>query len=116
MKYLIMLYDREDRPQSEDEQAAEMQRWFAYTDDMRRAGVHVAGEALLPSSTATTVRIRNDETLLTDGPFAETKEVLGGYYVVDVEDLDTAVHWAARAPSTPYGSTEVRPVMEFEQE
>lgn len=114
MRYLILLYDEEAPPTAtEAEQAAEMQRWFDYTDDLREAGAYVGGEALQPSGTATTVRIRNDETILTDGPFAETKEVLGGFYMIDVADLDEATAWAARCPSTPHGSTEVRPVMEI---
>ncbi len=71
------------------------------------------GEALEPSTTATTVRVRDGETLLTDGPFAETKEVIGGYYILDCPDLDTAVHWAAQIPGAKTGSVEVRPIIEF---
>ena len=72
-------------------------------------------DALKPTDTATTVRIRDGKTLPTDGPFAETKEQLGGYYLVDAPDLDTAIRWAAKCPSAPSGSIEVRPVMVFEQ-
>lgn len=116
MKYMILLYGPEAEPSgTEEEQAAEMQPWYDFDAAVREAGVFVAGEALQPSSTATTVRVRNDETLLTDGPFAETKEVLGGYYLLDVEDLDEAVSWAARCPSSTDGSNEVRPVMEIPQ-
>jgi hypothetical protein len=87
--------------------------WNTYTEAMREASVHVAGEALQPTQTATTVRSRGGETLTVDGPFAETKEILGGFYVLDVPDLDAALSWAQRAPNTSYGSVEVRPVMVF---
>jgi hypothetical protein len=70
----------------------------------------VAGDALEPTPTATTVRVRNDETLTTDGPFAETKEQLGGYYIVDVPDLDAAISWATRCPAASHGAVEVRPI------
>ncbi len=113
MNYMILIYGPEDQTGTEEEQRAEMQRWYDYDAQVQEAGIHVAGEALQPSTTATTVRIRNDETLLTDGPFAETKEVLGGFYIIDVDDLDAALSWAARCPSSTNGSTEVRPVMEI---
>lgn len=112
MQYMLLIYSTPEAPEGPpEEQAADMQRWFDYTDEMAAAGVMVAGEALEGVDTATTVRIRNDETVLTDGPFAETKEVLGGYYLIDVADLDEAVAWAAKAPAAHYGSLEVRPVM-----
>ena len=76
-------------------------------------GVKVGGAALQPSQTATTVRLKDGERVVTDGPFAETREVLGGYYLLDVPDLDAAIDWAARCPGK-YGSMEVRPVMDFE--
>lgn len=114
MKYMILIAGEEpDTPPSEEDQAAEMERWYAYDAELREAGAYVAGEALQPSATATTVRVRNDETLLTDGPFAETKEVLGGFYLIEAADLDEAVAWAATCPSSTYGATEVRPVMEI---
>jgi hypothetical protein len=72
------------------------------------------GEALLPTSAATTVRVRDGETLTTDGPFAETKEQLGGFYLLDCPDLDDAIKWAARIPGARTGSVEIRPVMEFD--
>ena len=113
MQYMLLLYSAEDAgPQpGSPEFAAEMQEWFTYTEDMTAKGAFVSGEPLQPSETATTVRVRNDETLTTDGPFAETKEVLGGFYIIDVDDLDAAIEWAARIPSVPYGSVEIRPVM-----
>lgn len=114
MKYMILIAGEEpDTPPSEEDQAAEMDQWYAYDAALKDAGAYVAGEALQPSATATTVRVRNDETLLTDGPFAETKEVLGGFYLIDVDDLDEALDWAAKCPSSRYGANEVRPVMEI---
>ncbi len=80
---------------------------------MGQAGVLADGAALHPTPAATTLRLREGERVLTDGPFAETKEALGGYYVLDVPDLEAALDWAARLPNAGYGSIEVRPVMEF---
>lgn len=74
----------------------------------------MGGEALQPSQTATTVRLKDGERVVTDGPFAETREVLGGFYMIDVSDLDTALDWAARCPGAKYGSMEIRPIMEFD--
>jgi hypothetical protein len=82
--------------------------------DARLGPELLAGEVLADVDTATTVRVRDDETVVTDGPFAETKEVLGGYYILDVPDLDEALKWAAKIPNVLYGSTEVRPVMVFD--
>jgi hypothetical protein len=78
--------------------------------------VMVAGDGLEGVDTATTVRERDGETVFTDGPFAETKEILGGYYLIDVPDLDAALKWAARVPNVSFGSVEVRPVMVFPEE
>ncbi len=115
MKYLLLIYTPEDpTAQATEPDPAEMQVWFDYTQAMIDAGVHVAGEALLPTATATTVQVRDGKTLHTDGPFAETKEVLGGFYMVDVDDLDAALDWAARCPASTSGSIEVRPVAEFD--
>jgi hypothetical protein len=102
---------------SEDEIQADMQRWFDYTEEMRQAGVMQAGEALQPVATATSVRAGGDggEPLVTDGPFAETREQLGGYYVLDVPDLDEAIKWAGKSPGLPFGTMELRPIMEFEE-
>ena len=113
MQYMLLIYSEPyDADAAMDE--AEMKRWFDYDAELRAAGVHLAGDPLLPVQTATTVRNRDGETLTTDGPFAETKEVLGGYYLLDVEDLDEALKWAARCPGADYGSIEVRPLMTFE--
>ena len=113
MRYLILIYENENNPQPTDE---EMARWFAVTEEMGQAGVLVAGEALQPTSTATTVRVRDGRTLTTDGPFAETKEQLGGFYLIDCKDLDEALAWAGRMPNVDRGSMEVRPVIDFSQE
>ncbi|MDX6684669.1 MAG: hypothetical protein QOF26_3425 [Baekduia sp.] len=117
MQYLLLIYvptEGEGRP-SPEELAAEYPRWMQYTEDLGKAGVLVAGDALQGVDTAATVRVREDETLVSDGPFAETKELLGGYYLIDVPDLDAALAWAAKIPSVGYGSVEVRPIMVFDQ-
>src|SRR5688572_15576252 len=117
MTYILSLYSAPDagpNPES-PEGEAQMGRWFAVTEEMEKAGVLLAGDALQPVTTATTLRERDGEVLLTDGPFAETKELLGGYYLIDVPDLDAAAKWAAKMPLAPYGSVEIRPIMEFDQ-
>ncbi len=115
MKYMLLIYAPEDTSgQAGEPDMAEMQRWFDYSQALVDAGVHVAGEALMPTTTATTVRVRDGQTLHTDGPFAETKEVLGGFYMVDVDDLDAALEWAARCPGATGGTMEFRPVMTFD--
>ena len=122
MQYLLLIYgDEQARNEaweqlSEEEQNREMGKWYSYTEDLQKAGVHVAGEALQPTGTATTVRVEGGEQLVTDGPFAETKEQLGGYYVVDVDSEEQALEWAAKMPSLPHGSVEVRPIMVFPAE
>ena len=115
MKYLLLLYSAPNAgPQADSpESMEEMQQWFSYTDELAQSGVLVGGEPLQGTETATTVRERDGETLTTDGPFAETKEVLGGYYLIDVPDLDQALSWAAKTPLTHYGSVEVRPLLEI---
>jgi len=117
MQYMLLIYDDEKAwaRNSPAEVDRIMGEWWAYDDALRKAGVHVAGNALKPTDTATTVRVRNGKTLQTDGPFAETKEQLGGYYLLDVPDLDTAVRWAEKCPAAPFGSIEVRPVMVFDR-
>jgi hypothetical protein len=112
-QYMLLIYSPGDRTVSPDEMAAEMPRWSAYTEGLRGAGVMRAGDALHTTDTATTVRVRDGETQFTDGPFAETKEILVGYYVVEVADLDAALKHASRMPNIAYGSVEVRPVVDF---
>ncbi len=112
-QYMLLIYGPGDRTPTPEEMAAEMPRWSAYTESLQAAGVMQAGDALHPGDSATTVRVRDGETQLIDGPYAETKEILGGYYVIEVPDLDTALKHAARMPNINYGSVEVRPVVDF---
>jgi hypothetical protein len=114
-QYMMLIYTPTEGGPSPEEMQAEHPRWDAYTQALTEAGVLVAGDALEGVETATTVSERNSETVLTDGPFAETKEALAGYYLVDVPDLDAALKWAARIPAASYGSIEVRPVRVFPQ-
>jgi hypothetical protein len=112
---MLLIYSPTEGGPSPEEAQAELPRWFEYTQQLQESGAMVAGDALQPVDTATTVRVRDGERLTSDGPFAETKEVLGGYYIIDVADLDAALAWAERIPSIGYGSVEVRPVMVFDQ-
>jgi hypothetical protein len=101
---------------SEEEGAAQMALWGEYSKELVDAGAFVAGEGLQSSTTATTLRVENDEPVLTDGPFAETKEQIGGFYVIEVDNLDQAIGWAKKLPSTGNGMpTEIRPVMAYEE-
>jgi len=112
MRYLILIYENEaTTPQDE----SELQKWMDYTDRLKASGQYVGGEALMPTATATTVRTKDGKMLTTDGPFAETKEQLGGFYMVDCKDLDEALKWAAEIPSSGRGPVEVRPVLDFSQ-
>jgi hypothetical protein len=95
---------------SKEQMAAEHQRWATYMQDLKEAGAFVANHGLQGPEAATTVRVRGGETQITDGPFAETKEMLGGYFVIEAGDLDAALGWASRVPSAQYGSIEVRPI------
>ncbi|HEU4559609.1 MAG TPA: YciI family protein [Longimicrobium sp.] len=117
MKYLCLIYDDENAwatlPQ--DESDAIMGEYFAFTNGIQESGQYVAGEALQPTSTATTLRIRNGKLSTTDGPFAETKEQLGGFYLIEARDLNEAIQVAAKIPSARFGSIEVRPVVDFSQ-
>jgi hypothetical protein len=115
MKYMLLIYGAPDAgPQyGTPEFDANMANWFTYSDKLFASGKMISGDPLLPTETATTVRVRGGDRLTTDGPFAETKEVLGGYYLIDVDDLDEALEWAGQMPNIEYGSVEVRPVMEM---
>jgi hypothetical protein len=117
MKYLCLIYDAESNlfAMSEAEMNALMGEYFGFTESIRKSGHYVAGEALKPVSTATTVRVRNGQVSTTDGPFAETKEQLGGYYLIEAKDLNEAIQVASRIPSARIGSIEVRPIEVFEQ-
>jgi hypothetical protein len=115
MKYALLLYSAADAGPAPGtpEQAAEMDEWWAYTDALQTAGVLLGGEALQGTETATTLTSRSGSVVSSDGPFAETKEVLGGFYLIDVANLDEATKWAERCPIMAYGSVEIRPVIEF---
>jgi hypothetical protein len=115
-KYMLLIYTPTEGGLTPEEAQAEMPRWSEYTQSLIDAGVMVSGDALEGIDTATTVRVRNGETVISDGPFADTKEALGGFYIVDVADLDAAQDWAAKMPSAPRGSVEIRPVMVFDGE
>ena len=113
MQYLLAIYVAESaEPEPGTPEFDEMIGNYArLTEDMERAGVKLDGRPLEPVSTATTIRVREGRTLTTDGPFAETKEQLGGFYLVDCPDLDEAIDWARRIPAAAYGSIEIRPIM-----
>jgi len=116
MQYLCLIYEDEKewekRPSAES--AKIMDEFFAYTDSIRKSGNYVGGNALQPTRTATTVRMRRGRIETTDGPFAETKEQLGGYYLLNARDLNEAIQLAARIPGARFGCVEVRPVMELQ--
>jgi hypothetical protein len=114
MRYALLIYANEQdwTNQSEEQAQRQFQDYMAFTKDIVDRGIMRSGEALQPTATATTVRVRNGETLSTDGPFAETKEQLGGYYVIEAKDLDEAIEVAARIPDVRGGSIEIRPIME----
>jgi hypothetical protein len=118
MKYLCLIYENEKNwetmPQGDAE--AIMKEYFGFTENIRKNGKYVAGEALQPTPTATTVRVRNGKVSTTDGPFAETKEQLGGFYLIEANDLNDAIQVAAKIPSARLGAIEVRPVVDFSAE
>ena len=117
MKYLCLIYADETAWQTMPK--AEAERWlgeyFAFGDDIRKSGHYVGSNALQPTHTATTVRVRNGKLSTTDGPFVETKEQLGGYYLIEAKDLNDAIQVAARIPGARHGAVEVRPVMEYQR-
>ena len=115
MKYMLLIYSNPNTQMTEAEVQAEMNAYWGFEEAVRKAGVHLAGEGLHPISAATTVRVREGKLLTTDGPFAETHEHLGGFYLIDVPTLDEAIQWAAKIPTSGSGSIEVRPVMNYEQ-
>jgi hypothetical protein len=118
MKYLCLIYENEQAwatmPKSDSD--AMMGDYFAFTDGYTKSGHVLGGNALQPTHTATTVRVRNDKVSTTDGPFAETREQLGGYYLVEAKDLNEAIQVAAKIPGARTGSIEVRPIMEFSRD
>jgi hypothetical protein len=112
-KYMLLLYRGEGGPQEREDRESEMPLWTQFNESLRDAGLLLAGDPLHPVDAATTVRVRNDETEILDGPFAVTKEFLAGYYLLECADLDQALKQAARVPLARYGSVEVRPVMDL---
>jgi hypothetical protein len=113
-EYMLLLYAPDVDEAEEARRWAELPLWFEVTDSLREAGLLIRNSPLYPVTTATTVRVRGDDTELTDGPFAVTKETLVGYYLLNCPDLDAAVAAAARLPIARYGSVEVRPVNEMD--
>lgn len=114
MQYMLLLYGKESNDYADMTPEAEkemMSAWWAYDDALKTAGLFIAGEALQPTATATSVRVRDSEEMVTDGPFAETTEALGGYYIIEAKDIDEAVAWAKKCPAAFDGTVEVRPVM-----
>lgn len=116
MQYMLLIYAAENAgPEyGTPEFDAYMKAYITFTEETKTNGVFVAGDALQAIDTATTLTVRDNKTSTTDGPFAETREVLGGYYILDCKDLDEALSYAAEIPSAAHGSIEVRPVMIFE--
>jgi hypothetical protein len=115
MRYLLLIYSEEPTGAPDPAEAEKvMNEYWAYSDAISKAGASPGGEALQDSRTATTVRVKDGERVVTDGPFAETREVLGGFYLIDVPNLDAAIDWAAKCPGARVGSVEVRPIREFE--
>jgi hypothetical protein len=112
VKYLILIYEDEKAwaALSEEEMGKVFGEYMAYSKELALSGAMKGGASLQPTTTATTVRVRSGKTNTTDGPFAETKEQLGGYYIVDVPNLDAALKWAAKCPGAKTGSVEVRPL------
>jgi hypothetical protein len=117
MKYLCLIYDDEQKmaKMSKEEGDKFMGEYFAFTESSKKSGHYLGGDALHPVHTATTVRIRNGKLSTTDGPFAETKEQLGGFYMIEAKDLNDAIQVASKIPSAKTGSIEVRPVMVFDR-
>jgi hypothetical protein len=117
MKYAFTIYGDESARESAspEQMQAVSQAYGELTQEMQEKGVMVAGEGLYPTQTATTVRVRGDERNVTDGPFAETKEQLGGFYVLDVKNLDEAIDWASKIPGAQSGSVEIRPVLVYDE-
>ena len=115
MQYLLLIYDNEKMwaGMPKDQSDTMFREYMEFTADIKKSGHFIAGDALQPIATATTVRVREGKTQTTDGPFAETKEQLGGYYLIQAKDLDEATKIAARIPSSRVGSIEVRPIATY---
>jgi hypothetical protein len=115
MRYLLLIYTNEQEYDAmpEAEREADFNNHYAYSRELDESGAMRGGEALLPTTTATTVRVRDGKSLTTHGPFAETKEQLGGFYIVECDNLDQAIEWGSKIPTAQYGSIESRPIMEI---
>ncbi len=115
MKYMLLIYGNETGGPAPGtpEFGAYMGEYISFTDEVKKAGAYIGGEALNPVSTATAVRVRRGKTETMDGPFAETKEQLGGYYILECKDIDEAIAYAAKIPDARTGTVEVRPIMVF---
>jgi hypothetical protein len=118
VRYICLIYEANDptAEMSEADQKAQMAAYGAFTQEVLAAGVMQAGDALQPPQTATSVRVQGGETLTTDGPFAETKEWLAGFYILECENLDTALEYAAKIPAAEHGTIEVRPIVDLPPE
>ena len=111
MKYLLLMYANEsEAPKTPEELQAVAAAWYAYMEEAKAAGVLLSNNGLEPGATTTTVRLREGKTLITDGPFAETHEQVGGYSVLECSDLDEAIRWAEKIPTAKYGSVEICPL------
>ncbi|MEW5992495.1 MAG: YciI family protein [Chloroflexota bacterium] len=121
MRFALLIYDENTANPSAEPPDAEtvakvMDSYNGFTQALRDAGAYVGGEALQPNPTATSVRVRDGQSILIDGPFAETKEGLGGFYLIDCADLDAAIEWAAKCPGSWFGTVEVRPIFDWAAE
>jgi len=114
MQFIALIYNTEGNDDVEWETLT--QQYGEFGADLSKSGAMLGGEALQPISTSTSVQVRDGKTLVTDGPFAETKEQLGGFYLMDCKDLDEAIKWAAKIPTARYGTIEVRPIIMFDEE
>ncbi len=112
MHYMILIYG-EEASYTPERQAADLPQWMAFQQDVQSRGMLVSSAGLYPTSAATTLRVRDGKPLITDGPFAETKEQLGGFYVLDCKDLDEAIEIAAKLPNAATGTLEIRPVTQY---
>jgi hypothetical protein len=116
MQYLLVLHVNESGwgQMTPEQQQQGVAAYFAYGEALRKAGAFLGSNRLKPSANSTTVRVANGKTQVLDGPYADTKEQVGGYYLIDVPDLDAALAWAAKMPNITYGSVEVRPIVVFD--
>ena len=117
MRYLCLIYESEKQWETmpKDQADAIFGEYSSFTEGIKQSGHLLGGEALQPTQTATTVRVRGGKVATTDGPFAETKEQLGGYYLINARDLNDAIQVAAKIPGSRLGCVEIRPIMEFDQ-